>query len=119
MLVYSNLIELRRALSLTPNDSAPLSNLSAVQFELGNYSESISYAGKALKLLQSEANFSPKKQKLFSRLARAQVLQMQDATPLVNQVASSDCATMIHCNRRQFVSWTSILDEIPHYRPSL
>ena len=111
------------ALSLTPDDPAPLSNLSAVQFELGNYSESILYAEKALKLLQSEANSSPKKQKLFLRLVRAQVLQLQDATPLVTQLASldsaHDSATMIHSNRRQSVSWSKVLDEIPRYRPSL
>lgn len=78
------------ALSLTPNDSAPLSNLSAVRFELGNYSASVVYAEKALKLLRGEADSSPKKQKLLSRLARAQLLQLPDTTPLISELLSSD-----------------------------
>ncbi|KAH0285944.1 hypothetical protein KCU62_g7193, partial [Aureobasidium sp. EXF-3399] len=78
------------ALSLTPNDPAPLSNLSAVQFELGGYPGSIKYAEKALQLLNNEADSNPKKQKLFSRLARAQALQLQNAAPLVSKFESSD-----------------------------
>lgn len=111
------------ALSLTPNDSAPLSNLSAVQFELGNYPGSALYAEKALKLLQDEADSNPKKQKLLSRLARAQILQLKDAAPLVSKLASSDTtrssATTQHGGQRESVTWTKLLDEIPRYRPTL
>ena len=78
------------ALSLTPNDPAPLSNLSAVQFELGDYSGSIEYAEKALQLLSNEADSNPKKQKLFSRIARARALQLQDAAPLASEPESYD-----------------------------
>jgi tetratricopeptide (TPR) repeat protein len=111
------------ALSLTPNDSAPLSNLSAVQFELGNYSGSAIYAEKALSLLQDEADSNPKKQKLLSRLARAQILQLKDAAPLTSKLASSDTAhnsvAIKHGGRRESVTWTKVLDEIPRYRPML
>jgi hypothetical protein len=104
-------------------DSAPLSNLSAVQFELGNYSGSKLYAEKALKLLNDEEDCNSKKQKLLSRLARAQILQLQDAAPLIPRLAPSDTAhnstTMKHGSRHDSVTWTRLLDEIPLYRPSL
>jgi len=111
------------ALSLTPNDSAPLSNLSAVQFELGNYSASSIYAEKALKLLNDEADINPKKQKLLSRLARAHILQLKDAAPLISKLVSSDTAhdsaTLRYGGSRESVTWTKLCDEIPRYRPML
>jgi tetratricopeptide (TPR) repeat protein len=111
------------AVSLTPMDSAPLSNLSAVQFELGNYSGSKLYAEKVLKLLQSDADSSPKKQKLLSRLARAQMLQLQDVAFLIPRLVSSDTvhnsATWKHGGGHESVTWTRLLDEIPLYRPIL
>lgn len=111
------------ALSLTPNDSAPLSNLSAVRFELGDYPGATMYAEKALKLLSNEADSHPKKQKLLSRLARAQILQLQGAAPLISRLETSDTArnsaTIKHGSNRESVTWTKLLDEIPRYRPML
>ncbi|THZ64282.1 hypothetical protein D6C86_02622 [Aureobasidium pullulans] len=78
------------AVTLSRNDPAPLSNLSAVQFELGNYAGSQLYAEKALKLLQSEADTSPKKQKLFLRLAKAKLLMLQDAKSVASRLDSAD-----------------------------
>jgi tetratricopeptide (TPR) repeat protein len=102
------------ALSLNPKDSAPLSNLSAVQFELGNYSGCSIYAEKALKLLNGEEDSNPKKQKLLSRLARAQILQLKDAARLVSELSPSDTAhnsaTLKHGSRHESVTWTRLLD---------
>lgn len=113
------------ALSLTPNDPAPLSNLSAVQFELGNYSGSEVYAEKALKLLEDEEDTNVKKQKLFVRLAKAKILTSKDAAFVATKVDSSVEKDKIlksmamNIASKKSSSWSKILDELSIYRPSL
>ena len=111
------------AVTLSRNDPAPLSNLSAVQFELGNYAGSQLYAEKALKLLQSEADTSPKKQKLFLRLAKAKLLMLQDAKSVASRLDSADSlhksVAAMSRSKTNSTSWTKLLDELPRYRPSL
>ncbi|THX57750.1 hypothetical protein D6D11_03085 [Aureobasidium pullulans] len=113
------------ALSLTPNDPAPLSNLSAVQFELGNYSGSEVYAEKALKLLEDEEDTNVKKQKLFVRLAKAKILTSKDAALVATKVDSSVEKDKIlksmamNIASKKSSSWSKILDELSIYRPSL
>ncbi|THY50605.1 hypothetical protein D6C99_04740 [Aureobasidium pullulans] len=113
------------ALSLTPNDPAPLSNLSAVQFELGNYSGSEVYAEKALKLLEDEEDTNVKKQKLFVRLAKAKILTSKDAALVATKVESSVEKDKIlksmamNIASKKSSSWSKILDELSIYRPSL
>ncbi|OBW64251.1 MAG: hypothetical protein AUREO_056830 [Aureobasidium pullulans] len=106
------------ALSLTPNDPAPLSNLSAVQFELGNYSGSEVYAEKALKLLEDEEDTNVKKQKLFVRLAKAKILTSKDAALVATKVDSSVEKDKIlksmamNIASKKSSSWSKILDEL-------
>ncbi|TIA18147.1 hypothetical protein D6C80_03603 [Aureobasidium pullulans] len=111
------------AVTLSRNDPAPLSNLSAVQFELGNYAGSQLYAEKALKLLQSEADTSPKKQKLFLRLAKAKLLMLQDAESVASRLDSADSlhksVAAMSRSKTNCTAWTKLLDELPRYRPSL
>jgi tetratricopeptide (TPR) repeat protein len=109
------------AKSLNPHNAAPLSNLSAVFFELGNYATSKMFAGRALGLLQSDDDSSPKKQRLRSRIARTHVLQLR--VPTLSILASSDTvhdsAMINHGVRHESVTWTRLLDEIPRYRTIL
>lgn len=113
------------ALSLTPNDPAPLSYLSAVQFELGNYAGSEVYAEKALKLLEDEEDTNVKKQKLFVRLAKAKILTSKDAALVATKVDSSVEKDKIlksmamNIASKKSSSWSKILDELSIYRPSL
>ncbi|ROV89746.1 hypothetical protein VSDG_08634 [Cytospora chrysosperma] len=61
----------KEAASLAPEDYAPLSNMSAVRFEMGRYPDAVEYAEKALQLLKSEPDDVPKKQKLYARIAKS------------------------------------------------
>ena len=57
------------ATSFTPNDPAPISNLSAVEFELGHYGEASELVIQALSL--SVDADEAWKQKIISRIVRS------------------------------------------------
>ncbi|ROW07056.1 hypothetical protein VPNG_06673 [Cytospora leucostoma] len=57
--------------------SAPLSNLSAVRFEMGLYTDAVRFAEQALQLLQSEPDDSPKKQKLYARITKSLLYSLE------------------------------------------
>ncbi|KUI63016.1 TPR repeat-containing protein associated with Hsp90 [Cytospora mali] len=61
----------KEAASLAPEDPAPLSNMSAVRFEMGQYTTAVEHAEQALQLLESEPDNAPKKQKLHARIAKS------------------------------------------------
>jgi tetratricopeptide (TPR) repeat protein len=59
--------------SLAPDDPAPLSNLSSVKFELGQYSEAVAFIQRSLELLEQEPNdeaATRKSKALYDRLAK-------------------------------------------------
>lgn len=110
-----------QAFSLAPNDPAPLSNLSAVQLELGIYSGCILYGENALKLMHAQDDSSPKKQKLFQRLAKARLLLLQDVSSALSKLIASDAlhksVAMHGLGSNTSNPWPKVLDEIPRYRP--
>lgn len=59
------------AASFVPSDPAPLSNLSAASFEVGDYENCARYSTEALALLEETTNDDPRKQKLLTRLTKA------------------------------------------------
>lgn len=77
------------AAALAPSDPAPLSNLSAATFETGDYENCVHFGTKALTLLEAEAQDDPRKQKLFTRLAKAKLHQCMpdDAKSLLVRLA--------------------------------
>jgi tetratricopeptide (TPR) repeat protein len=61
ILLLTNILALKKyeeAVQLVPDDLTPLGNLSAAQFEIGNYTECISTAEKALTLLNDAKDSS-------------------------------------------------------------
>ncbi|KAJ0375722.1 hypothetical protein COL26b_006044 [Colletotrichum chrysophilum] len=60
----------REAAALAPEDPAPWSNISAIKFEQGDYTSCLQNLEKALSLSSSEAKDEPKKQKLYTRMAK-------------------------------------------------
>lgn len=66
----------KEAAFLAPEDYAPLSNMSAVHFEMGQYNQAVEYAEEALQLLRSEPDDGPKKQKLHARIAKSLLYSM-------------------------------------------
>ncbi|KAK4501165.1 hypothetical protein PRZ48_006971 [Zasmidium cellare] len=73
---------------LAPSDPAPLSNLSAAYFELGNYEASVIASDQALALLEDQA----KKQKVAARKLKSLVysLNYQSATESLDAVQAGD-----------------------------
>ncbi|KAI8307905.1 putative tetratricopeptide [Colletotrichum sp. SAR11_59] len=60
----------REAAALAPEDPAPWSNISAIRFEQGDYTSCLQNLEKALSLSSSDAKDEPKKQKLYTRMAK-------------------------------------------------
>ena len=58
-----------QAVEVAPNDPAPLSNLSAVYFEQGDYASVVTASDRALELLDDDA----KRQKLLLRKVKSHV----------------------------------------------
>lgn len=117
-----------QALKLTPYDPAPLANIAAVRFELGDYTGSTLYTQKALILSKDEPDDSPKKQKLFLRLAKSHLLMLQP------EEASDAAKQMVPGQERELVEAAAaahdtdvdvrslrkkLLDEIPRFKPYL
>ncbi|CAJ2499920.1 Uu.00g027730.m01.CDS01 [Anthostomella pinea] len=115
------------ALRLAPNHHAPLGNLAAVQFELGNYTISALYSEKALRLLNDVEDIDPRKQKLILRLARAYALSsgLDNATTAVARLAPGaekeameSCVAMQPPPQDVTNLRTKVLDEVPRTKPA-
>ena len=66
--------EYEKAAALAPDDPTPLSNLSSVKFELGDYSSAAEYILKALELTRDDTDAAAKKKRtLHERLAKCYV----------------------------------------------
>ncbi|KAK8920159.1 hypothetical protein VCV18_007459 [Metarhizium anisopliae] len=60
----------KTAASLAPHDPSPVSNLSAVRYEMGDYKGAIAYIRDAISLTVPETDHSAKNDKLYSRLVK-------------------------------------------------
>jgi hypothetical protein len=119
---------------LAPEDPSPLSNLSAVLFEKGDYEASLAFIDKTLSLSASEPDDSPKKRRLLSRAVKCHLhtVNLTDAeNALVSLEASGsdDVAELRHSLAQMKSLWASapdpkvlrkqILDRLPRYAPDL
>lgn len=124
----------KEAARISPKDAVPLSNLSAVEFELGNYVGCSLFSQKALHLLEGQEAESnePMQQKIRLRLAKAYLhsLKLDDAASVVTKIDPSDARSAIELSlsqtqlsRKQFPDKNAlrslILDRVPRYRPAL
>ncbi|KAK2613339.1 hypothetical protein N8I77_000257 [Diaporthe amygdali] len=117
------------AASLSPEDPAPSSNLSAAKFEIGKYLEAADHAQKALSLSADE---SPSRNKLNLRLARCHLygLQTQKARAaldncgdfpgkgsIVESLAVIDNVKRTGTDPQRLRR--DVLDRLPRYKPCL
>ncbi|TKA65542.1 hypothetical protein B0A55_09869 [Friedmanniomyces simplex] len=96
------IVRYKHAAELAPSEPAPLSNLSAAYFELGNYEACRAASSSALALLD-ESNL-PARQKLFVRQARSSIhhLKFRRANDDVERLTpGKDRATLKDCLRIQ------------------
>lgn len=76
---------------MAPADATPLSNLSAVKFEKGEYADAAKFATKALSMY-SDAEVATKGEKIHVRLAKSHLhdLKLDEATAAAEKVAIED-----------------------------
>jgi len=115
---------------LTPEDPAPISNLSAVKFEMGQYEEAAALAVKALSLSKDSA--PDRKDRLLSRLSKS-YLHANNAHEALSaaermtegkdrEVLLADVRLMLDSEPQQLNKVTlrkNIVGTLPRYRPSL
>lgn len=125
----------REAASLTPSDPAPLSNLSAVSFETGRYSDAVKFITQALELSWSASDHEQKKQKLYARLIKS-LLYTNDsgeASKVLSYLKDTHSAeglskAALQTNIAETMDFqasatqpsrlrSQILDRLPRYRP--
>lgn len=127
----------QEAASLAPEDPAPLSNLSAVSFEMGRYSDAVGYIRKALSLSASEPDDGPKKQRLYARMIKCllythEVGEAERAFEHLHKslsVAGVSTETLRTTIEEVKALWDSasqesplrsqVFDRLPRYKPSL
>ncbi|KAK5692669.1 hypothetical protein LTR97_010982 [Elasticomyces elasticus] len=124
------LTKYKHAAELAPSEAAPLSNLSAVYFELGRYDESYAAGTSALRLLADDNESA--RQKLYLRRAKSSihVLKFRQAKEDVTRLASSNDKTALEaCIRVSESSRARVPDakaahkkiilELPRYKPQI
>ncbi|KAH8897458.1 tetratricopeptide [Thozetella sp. PMI_491] len=122
----------QQAVSLAPDDPSPLSNLSAVAFEKGQYPSAIIYAQKALVLSGSEPEDGGKKQRLYGRLAKCHLhaldlnaaeemaRKLTDSAEKESLLASAEGLKRARGTPRGATAYSGkIADRLPRYRPYL
>ena len=113
-----------------PNDGLPLSNLSAVLFELGNYEDCVNAAMGALEI--SRGSDERVQQKLRSRVAQAMLHKGgsldADLTSIPgasdDPVSSPLAATFgrlarLRCHGSESLVWKKLAEELPRCKPAL
>ncbi|WDK21941.1 tetratricopeptide [Colletotrichum graminicola] len=119
------------AASLAPKDPAPWSNISAIKFEQGDYSTALDNIEKALSLSAEEPDSSPKKQKLYTRMAKCHLfsLSFDDAEKSVTSLHDDSSAHAMRATLEDMHKISSmsskgelrqqVLDRLPLYKGQL
>ncbi|KAK4197909.1 tetratricopeptide [Triangularia verruculosa] len=114
----------QRAAKLAPNDPAPLSNLSSVKFEQGQYAAAVEYIHKAIELskaLPSDEAAEKKHQALHLRLAKCYVHECRfaEAEQALKQVSDDRFGASVRSTSDVLNAWRtceSSVDETEHRR---
>ncbi|KAH6685757.1 hypothetical protein F5X68DRAFT_240974 [Plectosphaerella plurivora] len=82
------------AARLASEDPAPWSNMSAIKFELGDWSVALANLDKALALSSDEPDDGPKKQKLYTRMAKCHfhALSLDKAAAAAQHLGDDDAS---------------------------
>jgi tetratricopeptide (TPR) repeat protein len=119
------------AARLAPKSALPLSNLSAVSFEMGNYTDAILFIQSALSLLDTEPHPGIE-QKLYLRLAKAylQSKKLNEARSAISNIKSEQDRRPLEQNLQAMVVlnalvlddkalWGQVIERLARYRPAL
>ncbi|KAK4897959.1 hypothetical protein LTR27_004343 [Elasticomyces elasticus] len=117
------LTQYKHAAELAPSEAAPLSNLSAVYFELGRYDESYAAGTSALQLLADDNESA--RQKLYLRRAKSSIHVLNSARPrrINDQIALEACIRVSESSRARVpdakAAHKKIILELPRYKPQI
>ncbi|KJZ70538.1 hypothetical protein HIM_10082 [Hirsutella minnesotensis 3608] len=122
----------KTAASLAPHDSSPISNLSAVRYEMGDYRGAIAHIRNAISLNVSENDDSAKKDKLYGRLVKCflHLLDLNSAEDAMSSISNSRLRTELYESVEsmkalcveipdQSVLRRQVFDQLPRYKPCL
>ncbi|KAG8417357.1 hypothetical protein J3458_004867 [Metarhizium acridum] len=122
----------KTAASLAPDDPSPVSNLSAVRYEMGDYRGAIAHIREAISLNDPETDNSAKNDKLYSRLVKCflYVLDLDSAEDTVSRISNSQLRAELDETVGSIKAlWVEapdesilrrqVLDQIPRYKPSM
>ncbi|KAK3989044.1 tetratricopeptide [Cladorrhinum sp. PSN332] len=125
------------AAKLAPNDATPLSNLSSVKFEQGQYSAAAAYIHKALELskdLPLDKAAERKREVLHLRLAKCYLHECRfaEAEQAARQVSDQQFTASVQStlgvlnawrtcesSNDETVHWRNVLDRLPRYKTPL
>ncbi|QPH11568.1 hypothetical protein C2857_003367 [Epichloe festucae Fl1] len=89
----------KKAALLAPQDPSPISNLSAVKYEMGDYRAAIAYIQKAISLAVSGTDDDDaKKDKLYSRMAKSylHLLDLHSAEEAISAIGDGHVRAELH-----------------------
>lgn len=117
---------------MDPKDPRPVSNISAIKFEQGDYNASLSSLEKALSLYSDEPDESPKKQKLYTRMVRCHLhsLSPEKAADVTSMLVDEESGKSLRSAAEEMQKlWSNmpkeatlrkqIIDRLPRYKSHL
>ncbi|KAG8405720.1 hypothetical protein J3458_021661 [Metarhizium acridum] len=87
-----------KAAALAPHDSLPVSNLSVMRYEMGDYKGAITHIKEAISLSVYGADDISKKDRLYSRLAKCflYLLDFDSAEDAMSSISNSHLRTELY-----------------------
>ncbi|KAK4185855.1 tetratricopeptide [Podospora australis] len=125
------------AAKLAPNDPSPLSNLSSVKFEQGQYSAAAAYIHEALELSEAfplDEAAKRKRELLYLRLAKChahegkfaeaeeaaqQLSDQQSSASLKSGLGAVNAWRTSEVSKDKTAHWRKVLDRLPRYKAHL
>lgn len=123
----------KKAALLAPQDASPISNLSAVKYEMGDYRAAITYIQKATSLAFSGTDTDDaKKDKLYSRMAKCylHLLDVHSAEEAISAIGDGHVRAELQESAESIKALSGespdeallrghVLDRLPRYKPCL
>lgn len=133
LLAFPAEVEYKNAAKLAPNDPTPLSNLSSVKFELGQYRAASEYIAKSLKLatvVETDEVAVRKRRMLYERLAKCYMHESRfdEARKVVDEISDENLRNAVRSTLDAVAPWRSenpechrkmVLDRLPRYQAHL
>jgi len=132
----NNLAEIayKEAASLAPGDPLPLSNMSSVKFELGQFSAAIGFINESLALTPEgtdDVTTKRRRETLYSRLIKCYLHESRydAAKQVLDQITDQNLKSSIHATLDGVSAWTKgrdagahrslALERVPRFKPYL